>query len=64
AGVARGSRRGAAAEHWGGAGRGHDPVMGMIVSTGVGGGRVLSGRTAARSTGNVGHIGHGRVGGS
>jgi glucokinase len=46
------------AEHWIGAGRGHDHVMGMIVSTGIGGGLVLGGRTAAGSTGNAGHVGH------
>jgi glucokinase len=51
------------AEHWVGAGRGHDHVMGMIVSTGIGGGLVLGGRTAAGSTGNAGHIGHVEVAG-
>ncbi|MBM7024703.1 ROK family protein [Clavibacter zhangzhiyongii] len=51
------------AEHWVGAGRGHDHVMGMIVSTGIGGGLVLGGRTAAGSTGNAGHVGHIEVAG-
>jgi glucokinase len=51
------------AEHWVGAGRGYDDVMGMIVSTGIGGGLVLSGRTVAGPTGNAGHIGHVEVAG-
>jgi glucokinase len=51
------------AEHWVGAARGHSNVMGMIVSTGIGGGLVLSGRTVAGPTGNAGHIGHIEVGG-
>ena len=51
------------AEHWVGAAQGSDHVMGMIVSTGVGGGLVLSGRTAAGATGNAGHIGHVEVAG-
>ena len=33
------------AEHWIGAGQGVDNVMGMVVSTGVGGGLILGGRT-------------------
>jgi glucokinase len=51
------------AEHWVGAARGADNVMGMIVSTGVGGGLVLGGRTVAGPTGNAGHIGHIEVAG-
>ena len=51
------------AEHWVGAGRGYDNVMGMIVSTGIGGGLILSGMTVAGPTGNAGHIGHIEVGG-
>lgn len=47
-----------AAEHWLGAGRGHDNVMGMVVSTGVGGGLILGGRAIDGATGNAGHIGH------
>jgi glucokinase len=47
-----------AAEHWRGAGRGRDNVMGMVVSTGVGGGLVLDGRLIEGSSGNAGHIGH------
>ncbi|WP_255447692.1 ROK family protein [Schumannella sp. 10F1B-5-1] len=51
------------AEHWVGAAQGVDNVMGMIVSTGVGGGLVLGGRTVAGPTGNAGHIGHIEAGG-
>jgi glucokinase len=51
------------AEHWIGAAQGHDNVMGMIVSTGVGGGLILDGRTVAGPTGNAGHIGHIEVAG-
>ncbi|GAB3408063.1 ROK family protein [Schumannella luteola] len=51
------------AEHWVGAAQGYDNVMGMIVSTGVGGGLVLGGRTVAGPTGNAGHIGHIEAGG-
>ena len=48
----------AVAEHRWGAGRGHDHVLGMVVSTGVGGGLVLGGRRIDGGTGNAGHIGH------
>jgi glucokinase len=51
------------AEHWIGAAQGADNVMGMIVSTGVGGGLILGGRTVPGPTGNAGHIGHIEVGG-
>ncbi|MFC6357334.1 ROK family protein [Luethyella okanaganae] len=51
------------AEHWVGAARGYDNVMGMIVSTGVGGGLILAGRTVPGPTGNAGHIGHIEAGG-
>lgn len=51
------------AEHWVGAGRGFDNVMGMIVSTGIGGGLILGGATVSGPTGNAGHIGHIEVGG-
>ncbi len=47
-----------AAEHWRGAGRGRDNVLGMVVSTGVGGGLVLDGRLIKGVSGNAGHIGH------
>ena len=51
------------AEHWVGAAQGYDHVMGMIVSTGVGGGLILHGRTVSGPTGNAGHIGHVECGG-
>jgi len=37
--------------------------MGMVVSTGIGGGLILGGRAVAGPTGNAGHIGHVEVGG-
>jgi glucokinase len=46
------------AEHWRGAARGHPNALGMVVSTGVGGGLVLGGRVVDGATGNAGHIGH------
>jgi glucokinase len=46
-----------------GAGQGYNNVMGMIVSTGVGGGLILDGLTVPGPTGNAGHIGHIEVGG-
>ncbi len=48
----------AIAEHWLGAGRGVSHMLGMVVSTGVGGGLVLGGRLLDGATGNAGHIGH------
>jgi glucokinase len=48
----------AVGEHWRGAGRGSDNVLGMVVSTGVGGGLVLGGRLVDGASGNAGHIGH------
>jgi glucokinase len=48
----------AVAEHWRGAACGHDDALGMVVSTGVGGGLVLGGRLVDGATGNAGHIGH------
>ncbi len=51
------------AEHWVGAARGYDNVMGMIVSTGIGGGLILHGNTVSGPTGNAGHIGHVEVAG-
>jgi len=41
-----------------GAGRGARSMLGMIVSTGVGGGIVADGRVFHGATGNAGHIGH------
>ena len=49
----------ALAEHRWGAGRGHENVLGMVVSTGVGGGIILGGAPhRRRRSGNAGHIGH------
>jgi glucokinase len=48
----------AVAEHWRGAGRGSDDLLGIVVSTGVGGGLLLSGRVRSGPTGNAGHVGH------
>ncbi len=48
----------AVAEHWRGAGRGADDLLGMVVSTGVGGGLILGGRLVDGARGNAGHIGH------
>lgn len=51
------------AEHWIGAAQGETNLMGMVVSTGIGGGLILGGRAVAGPTGNAGHIGHVEVGG-
>ncbi|HEY9521604.1 MAG TPA: ROK family protein [Thermopolyspora sp.] len=51
------------AEHWVGAAQGCQNVMGMVVSTGIGGGLILGGHTASGPTGNAGHIGHVEVAG-
>jgi glucokinase len=48
----------AAGEHWRGAGRGRANMLGMVVSTGVGGGLVLDGKLIKGASGNAGHIGH------
>jgi glucokinase len=48
----------AVGEHWRGAGRGRANVLGMVVSTGVGGGLVLGGHLVDGVSGNAGHIGH------
>lgn len=49
-------------EHWIGAGRTAGPdarfLLGMVVSTGVGGGLVLDGVPYSGRTGNAGHVGH------
>jgi glucokinase len=45
-------------EHWLGAGHGSAAMLGMVVSTGVGGGLVLGGRPFGGRTGNAGHVGH------
>lgn len=51
------------AEHWVGAGQGENNLMGMVVSTGIGGGLILGGAAVAGPSGNAGHIGHIEVGG-
>ena len=48
----------AAGEHWRGAGRGVDDLLGMVVSTGVGGGVISRGRVVDGRSGNAGHVGH------
>lgn len=45
-------------EHRHGAGRGAQFLLGMVVSTGIGGGLVLDGAPYDGRTGNAGHIGH------
>ncbi len=48
----------AAGEHWRGAGRGTRNMLGMVVSTGVGGGLILDNHLIDGASGNAGHIGH------
>lgn len=48
----------AVGEHWRGAGKGRRTMLGIVVSTGVGGGLVLDGRLINGATGNAGHVGH------
>ena len=48
----------AVGEHWKGAGVGTANLLGLTVSTGVGGGLVLGGRLYHGTSGNGGHIGH------
>jgi glucokinase len=45
-------------EHWKGAGSGTANLLGVTVSTGVGGGLILDGRLYHGTTGNAGHVGH------
>lgn len=45
-------------EHWVGAGTSSQSMLGMVVSTGVGGGLVLDGAPYFGRTGNAGHVGH------
>ena len=45
-------------EHWRGAGQGADFLLGMVVSTGIGGGLILDGAAYDGRTGNAGHVGH------
>lgn len=46
------------AEHWRGSGSGVPDMLGMVVSTGVGGGLILGNRLIDGATGNAGHVGH------
>lgn len=45
-------------EYWRGAGAGAPFLLGMVVSTGIGGGLVLDGAPYHGRTGNAGHVGH------
>lgn len=45
-------------EHWLGAGRGCSSLLGIVVSTGIGGGLVIDGAPLLGPTGNAGHVGH------
>ncbi|GAA3243451.1 ROK family protein [Nonomuraea helvata] len=45
-------------EHWLGAGRDSSSLLGIVVSTGIGGGLVIDGRPLLGTTGNAGHVGH------
>jgi glucokinase len=48
----------AVGEHWKGAGVGTEDLLGLTVSTGVGGGLILDGRLYHGISGNAGHFGH------
>jgi glucokinase len=48
----------AAGEHWRGAARGHDDVLCLVVSTGVGAGLIMDGALRTGPSGNAGHLGH------
>jgi glucokinase len=48
----------AVGEHWCGAGQAARGFLGIVVSTGVGGGLIITGRVLQGMTGNAGHIGH------
>lgn len=48
----------AVAEHWVGAARGSAAALGIVMSTGVGGGLLMNGRVVDGPTGNAGHVGH------
>ncbi|GAA0923400.1 ROK family protein [Nonomuraea longicatena] len=45
-------------EHWLGAGDGSGSLLGVVVSTGIGGGLVIDGRPLLGPLGNAGHVGH------
>lgn len=51
----------ALAEHWIGALRNFRNALGMVVSTGIGGGLLIDGRLVAGKSGNAGHVGQVRV---
>ncbi|TQJ30450.1 ROK family protein [Microbacterium sp. SLBN-146] len=53
----------ALAEHWLGAGRDNDTMLGMVVSTGIGGGIITRSGPILGGTGNGGHIGQIEVAG-
>lgn len=48
----------AVGERWRGAGHGSNNMLGMVVSTGVGGGIILDGNLLHGEAGNAGHVGH------
>jgi glucokinase len=48
----------AVGEHWRGSGAGSRSMLGVVVSTGVGGGLVIDGKAIFGATGNAGHVGH------
>jgi glucokinase len=48
----------AVGEHWKGAGGGVSNLLGLTVSTGIGGGLILDGRLYHGTSGNAGHVGH------
>jgi glucokinase len=48
----------AVGEHWKGAGQGSRNLIGITVSTGIGGGLILDGRLYHGTSGNAGHFGH------
>jgi glucokinase len=48
----------AVGEHWKGAGQGSRNLLGITVSTGIGGGLILDGRLYHGTSGNAGHVGH------
>ena len=45
-------------EHWRGAGQGAAFMLGMVISTGIGGVLILGGAPYLGRTGNAGHVGH------
>jgi glucokinase len=48
----------AVGEHWKGAGQGSRNLLGITVSTGIGGGLILDGHLYHGTSGNAGHFGH------